>query len=151
MSFSLVLQRNLSDNHALDKVLEDVATVTGTLKDGTSLMTPTIILEGNPSTWATVNYMSISAFGRMYYVTDIKTLRTGLVEVSGKVDVLTTYNAQIRACTGIVRRQENSWNLYLDDGTFKVYQNPQIQQLTFPGFFDSLTFVLAVAGKPRGF
>ena len=133
----------------MDKDIQDIVTLMGTLKNETSIIAPTILIEGNVSDLAVCNYMTISAFGRRYYVTDIRSIRANLVEVSGKADVLGSWGTQIRACTGIVYKQENLWNTYLDDGTFKVYQNPQVQLKTFPGFFSGdLNFVFAVAGKP---
>ena len=47
----------------------------------------------------------------------------------------------------IVKRQENRWNLYLDDGSFKVYQNPMVLTKAFPQGFTTQEFVLAVAGS----
>lgn len=149
MSFPVQLQTNYSEDIRVDKNITDIITLMGTLKNETSIMSPTILIEGNVSDLAVCNYMTISAFGRRYYVTDIRSIRANLVEVSGKVDVLGSWGTQIRACTGIVYKQENLWNTYLDDGTFKVYQNPQVQLKTFPGFFSGdLNFVFAVAGKP---
>lgn len=148
MAFPVILQTNMSEENRLDKNLQDIATLQGTLKQETSILSPTIIIEGNPSSLAICNYMTISSFGRRYFVTDIRAYMGGMVEVSGRVDVLTSYAAQIRQCTGIVHRQESIWNLYLDDGSFKVYQNPIIVQKNFPQGFNTLQFVLAVAGKP---
>lgn len=143
------LQTNYSEDIRVDKDIRDIVTLMGTLKNETSIIAPTILIEGNVSDLAVCNYMTISAFGRRYYVTDIRSIRSNLVEVSGKADVLGSWGTQIRACTGIVYKQENLWNTYLDDGTFKVYQNPQVQLKTFPGFFSGdLNFVFAVAGKP---
>lgn len=149
MSFPVTLQTNSSEDIRVDKSLTDIITLMGTLKNETSIITPTILIEGNVSDLAICNYMTISAFGRRYYITDIRSIRTNLVEVSGRVDVLTSFGAQIRACQGIVYKQENLWNTYLDDGTFKVYQNPQVVTKAFPGFFaGDLQFIFAVAGKP---
>lgn len=149
MSFPVQLQTNHSEDIRVDKHITDIITLMGTLKGETSIITPTILIEGNVSDLAVCNYMTISAFGRRYYVTDIRSVRANIVEVSGRTDVLGTWGAQIRACQGIVYKQENLWNTYLDDGTFKVYQNPQVVTKAFPGFFaGDLQFIFAVAGKP---
>lgn len=147
MAFPVILQVNNSDDIVLTKSLTTVATLEGILKDESSIMTPTILLEYPVSSLATCNYCTIPVFGRQYYITDVRSIRATLTELSLKVDVLGTYDSHIRACTGIVAKQENLWNLYLDDGTFKTYSNPAILTRNFPTSFPSnFSFVLAVAG-----
>lgn len=145
---NILLQTNHSEEIRIDKTLTDIVSLEGYLKEESSILTPTIVIEGNVSSLAVCNYMTISAFGRCYYITDIRSIRSGLVEISGKVDVLTSFGAQIRQCVGIIHKQENLWNTYLDDGTFKVYSNPNIVQKEFSGSFNSQYLVLAVAGNP---
>ena len=145
--FNILLQINNSEPEKLDKDLSTIATVSGILKNETSLIDPVIIIECDLSNYVTCNYMSIPAFGRNYFITNIRSISAGLVEFSGHVDVLTTYKAQIRQNTAIVRRQENEWNLYLNDGSFKVYQNPLVLTKEFPYGFSSQEYVLALAGK----
>lgn len=146
MAFNIVLQTNNSDKNVLDKSLTNIATISGTLKNETSIINPVILISGNLSTYVNCNYMTISTFGRSYFVTDIRSIRNGLIEVSGHVDVLTSYKNQIRENTGIIHRQENLWNLYLNDGAFRVYQNPIVLTKEFSTGFSTPEFVLAVAG-----
>lgn len=145
MSFSITLQTNNSDTNALDKTINDIITLSGTLKDTTSIINPTILISGSIPT--NCNYMTISTFGRSYFITDVRSVHNGLFEIDGHVDVLKTYATQIRACSGIVARQENNWNLYIDDGSFKIYQNPRLTLKKFPSGFNTQEFVLAVAGS----
>lgn len=146
MAFNIVLQTNNSDKNVLDKSLTNIATISGTLKNETSIINPVILITGNLTTYVNCNYMTISTFGRSYFVTDIRSIRNGLIEVSGHVDVLTSYKNQIRENTGIIHRQENLWNLYLNDGAFRVYQNPIVLTKEFSTGFSTPEFVLAVAG-----
>lgn len=147
MSFSIHLMRNNSPKEKLDKDLTILSTLNGTLKTSTSIITPVIMIEGNLSNFTSCNYMYIPEFGRFYFVNDITAISNNIVEFSCHVDVLTTYRDQIRGNHAIVRRQENSWNLYLNDGSFKVYQNPMVLTRAFPSGFNSQEFVLAVAGS----
>ena len=147
MSFSITLQQNNSDVRKLDKSLSTIATVTGTLKEGTSIINPVILIDCDISNVNTCNYMTIESFNRQYFVNDIKSIRNGLVEFSCHVDVLSTYATEIKGNRAIVRRQENDWNLYLNDGVFKVYQNPVVTTIEFPQGFATPEFVLAVAGS----
>lgn len=146
MSFSISLMRNSSPKEQLDKSLSTLATVSGTLKESTSIINPVIKIQCDVSDYANCNYMYIPEFDRFYFVTDITSISDTIAEFSGHVDVLTTYKDQIRGNSAIVRRQENSWNLYLNDGSFKVYQNPMVLTKSFPNGFTAHEFVLAVAG-----
>lgn len=147
MSFNIVLQISNSDKRALDKSITDIATYNGVLKDETSIINPVIRIEADLSDIAMCNYMTIDTFGRKYFITDIKSITSDIVEISGHVDVLSTYADGIRKNTGITYRQQNNWNLYLDDGSFKTYQDPKIALKLFPNGFNAQRFVLAVAGS----
>ena len=144
MSFNIELQKNTSDVNVLDKSVTTLSTVSGTLKTNTSILNPVIEFSGSIPT--DCNYMTIPQFNRSYFVTDIKSTGANRFEISAHVDVLKTYSAQIKNCTGIVARQQNKWNLYIDDGSFKVYQNPMLTIKKFPNGFSGQHFVLAVAG-----
>lgn len=147
MAFDILLQQNNSERNRLTKEISDLFTVSGELKTETSIIDPVIMIECDLPAVTGCNYMSIPAFGRSYFVNNIRSIRTGLVEFSCHVDVLSSFAEQIKKNTAIVRRQENNWNLYLNDGSFKVYQNPNVLTKAFPSGFTTQEFVLAVAGS----
>lgn len=147
MAFDIILKTNNSERNRLNKDTQTIMTVSGVLKEETSLIDPIIKIECELSDVTGCNYLSIPAFGRSYFVNNIRSIRNGLVEFSCHVDVLSTYADQIKNNTGIVKRQENNWNLYLNDGAFKVYQNPHVLTKPFPSGFTTQEFVLAVAGS----
>ena len=147
MRFDVKLQRNASENNRMTKTLTDIATYSGTLKADTSIIDPVIIIQCALSDVAYANYMTIASFGRKYFINDIRSIRNDLVQFSCHVDVLSTYANQLKQCSAIVHRQENKWNLYLNDVSFKVYQNPQILTKAFPSGFTTQELVLAVAGS----
>lgn len=146
MSFDIKLQTNTSEKNSLTKKLTDVKTVTGVLKDTTSIVDPVILIEMDLADAVKVNYLTITTFGRSYFVTNVKSVRQGLVEFTCHVDVLTSFADAIKKNSAIIQRQENKWNLYLNDGTFKIYQNPNVLTKAFPSGFTTQEFVLAVAG-----
>lgn len=127
MSFEIKLYENHSEENRLDKDITMISTLTGTLRGETSILRPKILVEIDDSISmpTNANYMVIEKFGRMYFITDITNVRTGIYQISGRVDVLSTYADQIRECKGIIKRSENDWNTYLNDGVFKTYQIPQ--------------------------
>lgn len=147
MSFSINLMQNLSPKEALSKNTVSLGDISGTLKDSTSILNPVITFQGDISNFVNCNYMYISKFNRFYFVDNITSIKNNIFEISAHVDVLSTYQNQIRTNTAIIRRQENNWNLYLNDGSFKVYQNPMVLTKAFPNGFTHQEFVLAVAGS----
>lgn len=147
MSFSIQLLRNNSQVNKIGKDLTSLLTVTGTLRSETSIIDPIINIECDLSRLTRCNYIYIEEFRRYYFVNNIRSIREGLVEFSCHVDVLETYKEEIKMNAAIIRRQENNWNLYLNDGTFKVYQNPMVLTKEFPSGFNGFEFVLAVAGS----
>ena len=145
---TITLYRNESEHEKVDKTLVIIRNVTGTLRAETSLINPVIQFTGTLASFSNVNHVYIPDFGRYYYVTGMRSIRDGLVEMSMHVDVLMTYKSQIRANTAIVKQQEQRWNLYLNDGSLRVYQNPRVYTKPFQGGFGaSWDFVLAVAGR----
>lgn len=147
MPFSITLQTNNSEQNRMTKEVSNIMTVSGELKTETSIIDPVIMIECDLAAVIGCNYMSIPTFGRSYFVNNIRSIRTGLVEFSCHVDVLSSFAEQIKKNTAIVRKQEKNWNLYLNDGSFKVYQNPIVLTKAFPSGFTTQEFVLAVAGS----
>lgn len=144
---TLTLYKNNSEQNAVTKSLTQVQTMTGTLRNGTSIIDP-VILVSDVNNISGVNYCKINEFNRYYFINNIKSVNNNLWELSCHVDVLQSYADEIRAQSGIVERQENYFNLYLNDGnTFQVYQNPQIATIKFPSGFTDPCFIIAIAGS----
>ena len=147
MSFTVRLQTNSSEPIRMDKVISNIASYEGTLREGTSIIDPVIKIECNLANVRNCNYLTIDAFNRSYFVKDIVSVNSNIVEFSCHVDVLSTYANEIRRNRGIVKRQENLWNLYLNDGSLKVYQKPNVVTKEFPYGFNDMRFILGVAGS----
>lgn len=151
MSFSIIGYKCNSAANVVDKEINQEFSVEGTLRDGSSVIDPVILIEANaPGFHANdVNYLYVEEFRRYYYITNIISTNHTLWEIHAHVDVLMSYKDQIIAQTAIVARQESQYNLYLDDGIFMTYQNPKIQTKFFsnPTPFETQEFVLIVAGS----
>lgn len=152
MSFAIKLQENLSPTNYVTKSVTDIATATGNLREGCNILDPVIEIESSleADILGRVNYAYIDEFHRYYYVTDISLDVTGLWLFSMHVDVLMSYATEIRQQNAIVARQEKegNYNLYLDDGWFMAYQDPEILIKHFDNGaqFEKPSFVLVVAG-----
>lgn len=147
--FDIIAQNNASENIQMTKSLTDIGTFSGTLKSASSIIDPEIIVKADLSDLVNCNYCTIDAFGRSYFVKDITSIKYGLVELRCHVDVISSFADEIKANTGIVKRQENNnvYNLYLNDGSLVAYQDPYILTEPFPGGFTGFGFILAVAGS----
>lgn len=144
---TIQIQQTTSEKNRIGKSISNLYTASGALREGTSIIDPVIRLSGvNVPALTNANYMYIPDFNRYYFITDIKSIRNGLIEISGHVDVLQTYSSQIRNNTAIIKRNANSWNLYIEDGLFKTYANPHIFTKEFPSGFKDPSYVLFVAG-----
>lgn len=147
-TLSIVLQQNNSEPITVDKELTEIATFPGTLREQTSIIDPTFIVEANIATLTGCNYLTVESFGRSYFVNNIESISNGLVAISCHVDVLSSFKDAIRANSGIVRRAEDNtaFNLYINDNSLVAYQDPYILTEPFPNGFTGTAFILAVAG-----
>lgn len=146
MAFNITLQTMTSEKNKVDKVVTDIATLTGVLKDESTIVDPIILLEVNLADIIFANYMTIPAFGRSYFLSSPKSVNTNLVEVRGHCDVLSSFKTQIRTNRGIVNRSEREWNLYLNDGSLKTYQYPEVTTQKFQtGFNTGYSYILILA------
>ena len=146
MAFDIVLQTSASEKNKVNKIITDIATVSGVLKENTSIVNPVIRIKADLANYPTCNYMTIASFGRSYFVTDIKSINGGFVEISGHCDVLSTYKTALLLNSAIINRSERNWNLYLNDGSLKTYQYPAITTQKFPTGFSQHSYILALGG-----
>lgn len=139
------LYMNTLPPNVINKAPTNVGTIEGVLRTPTSIIDPVITIEKeSPNGF---NYIQIPDFNRYYYVNGIVSQNNNLVAISCHVDVLMSYANQIPDFDAVVRRNENKFNLYLDDGIFKAYQNTKHKIIKFPYGFTQYSYVLALAGN----
>lgn len=142
---TIILYNNTSPSNYVNKSISVVSTLNGTLRNPTSIIDPVVTIErSNPTGF---NYARIEEFGRYYFVTGISSELSNLISISLHVDVLMTYKEGIKDMNAIIKRQENKFNLYLDDGIFKAYQNTKHKVIQFPYGFTEYSYILALAGN----
>lgn len=149
MSFLVKIQRMSSEPIKINKEVNTMLELQGTLRDGSSIINPVVLIQDTVGLGVlnVANYMEIPEFGRKYFIGDIVSVRTGLVQISGHVDVLSSFTGDLLLNKGIVFRQENRWNLYLNDGVLELYQNPIVVTKEFEHGFEGKSYVLALAGR----
>ena len=144
MSFTIKLQNSGHPMNQIEKHPNLVATVSGTLRNETDVVNPVILIERD--TFPDCNYMTIDAFNRSYFITEVRSVRNKIWEVHGHCDVLSSFKTQILGNRVLVSRNENKFDLYLDDGVFKSKQNSRIGYLAFPSGFNTFSYILLAAG-----
>lgn len=146
MSFSISLQNNSSPINKIGKAISTISTVSGDLKNESDVIRPEILIESDSSILS-ANYMTIDTFHRKYFIEEIQSVRTNLWLVKAHVDVLETYASQILSNTAVVLRQENNFNLLLNDGVFKCRQDPRISYRKFPSGLGDFNYILITQGR----
>lgn len=146
MSFNINIMTFDNERNSVTKSTTLLKTLTGSLKESCSIIDPVIKIEAQLVELTNANYMYIADFQRYYFINNIISLTEDLQEIHCHVDVLNSFKAEIRANSAIIRRQEQKWNLYLNDGSFQVYADPMVLTQPFPSGFTTQEFVLAVAG-----
>lgn len=142
---TITLMRNTSAPNVVNKNVSTIETLNGTLRAPSSIVDPVITIERSSPTG--FNYAHIPEFNRYYFVTNVVSVSDGIVSLSMHVDVLMTYASEIRSISAVIRRQENLFNLYLDDGIFKAYSNSKWKIIRFPYEFNTYSFALALGGN----
>lgn len=108
-------------------------TMTGThdcvLKNGCSMLSPTLLLELSTNTFP--DFTAFKIDDRYYKVSDIRSVRNNLFEISGEVDVLATYKANILATTAYVLYDSVS-NNELPDNRLPIKTTKSVQSSTAP-------------------
>ena len=145
MSFNIVFMNNQQELNKISKSPSTVMTLTGTLREETDIVDPVIVVEYD-GTLTNTNYMHIPTFNRYYFINKIESVRTGLWRVYGHCDVLKTYSQGILGTKCVVARNQNEYNLYLNDAYFKVQSNPRLQIINFPNKFSGESYVLVMKG-----
>lgn len=114
------------------------------LKEGCSMLTPVLILEysGIP------NWSHFSMEGRYYKITDIRSIRQSIIEVSGTVDVLATWKANILATSAFVA-YDTTANSEISDHRLSVNttQTTVVNSDTFSTIGSGVCAILSITGE----
>ena len=145
----IILYYNDSEKIKLDKELTQIATIEGRLFQDTSITKPSIMFDLDTAVFS-ANYLYIPQFNRYYFISDVVNVSANKWQIQARVDVLTSFKSAIRQNTAIIERQENEYNLYLDDKYYRAYQNEDVQYKKFSGSLPSDKYILVVNGGGMG-
>lgn len=116
-------------------------------KNGCSMLNPTLLLEISSSTFP--DFTAFKIENKYYTVTDIRSVRNNLFEVSGEIDVLATYKNAIGATTEYVTRSSSAYNLDILDTMYPTSASTSITQIEFDelhgDFVNTGSFVIGIS------
>ena len=98
---NILLYKTTNANNDLNKTISDKVELVGALRDASSIIAPSILIQSNPIGY---NYAYIPEFGRYYYIKNITAFRKGAYIVDLKCDVLMSFKEEILNMSGIVSR-----------------------------------------------
>ena len=101
----ITLYKNNSEKNKISKSLSNGHTLSGTLRNESNVVSPTIIINiDNPTSY---NYAYIPMFGRYYFITDFVSLRTGIWQINLKSDVLMSFKGPILNSRALIQNTQS--------------------------------------------
>ena len=141
------LYYNSSDNRCIKKALTDEFSITGTLRELTSIINPEITITS--SVPLRYNYCYIPLFQRYYYINNIESVKNNVWKLVMEVDPLMSFKKDILLLKAVVSKQtdENNGDEYIDDGSL-VTDNLMFKTVyNFAnGFNSNSEYILITAG-----
>ena len=130
----VILYTNSSDKRNLSKSISEIATVSCNVKYPLDILNPTLILNYNPY-YLNCNYVYIPEYGRYYYA-KIEVESGSRAEIACTVDVLMSYNVQIKNINCVISRYENAGLSIVPDTNIMVQNYNPVYIYNFPMHFD---------------
>ena len=137
---------NNSEKNKINKSLTAGVTLSGTLRNESNVVNPSIIINiDNPTIY---NYAYIEDFGRYYFITDYISLRTGIWQINLKSDVLMSFKDSILASNVLINNTETTGkNNYLSGANWVSNCKAKTDILTFSqGLLNDGQYILITAG-----
>lgn len=140
---NILLYKTTNANNDLNKTISDKVELVGALRDASSIIAPSILIQSNPIGY---NYAYIPEFGRYYYIKNITAFRKGAYIVDLKCDVLMSFKEEILNMSGIVSRLTTGSPYVQRDVLCKVTETHK--RIDFPAtpFTRNGTYILIAKG-----
>lgn len=141
------LYHNNSPNNKIGKSLNSEVTYTGSLRDASKIIKPSVMIE--TESISGYDYAYIPDFDRYYFIKEKTSYRTGLWILDMEVDVLETYADDIKALDCIIEGTEAyGGDTYLDNTESWVTSvKAKTDVLTFSsGLLENGEYILITAG-----
>lgn len=143
----ITFYNNISEKNVVHKMINNPLSISGTLREATSVTNPIITVEA-PVTLVGYNYCYIPDFSRYYYVVDVKSMRNNLWTVTLRVDVLMSFKDSILNTPAIIDHttQQDTTN-YLNSEVWRTLVKDKTDIINFSsGLSETGGYVLITAG-----
>lgn len=141
------IYKTASEKNKLNKQLELIKEINVKLLNDTEILKPVIEVSHIPiKDLNNANYMYIPDLNRYYFIDNIELMTGNNVYISGSVDVLMSYMADILNLKGTVKRAESLKNGYIIDENYKSVSYSQIVTKRFPNSMNQDSFILMTVG-----
>ena len=143
---NIQLCSNTSEKNKLNKTITTGITLSGSLRNESNVVNPSIIINiDNPTIY---NYAYIPEFNRYYFITNYISLRTGMWQINLKSDVLMSFKDSILSSEVLINKTETTGkNNYLSGSNWVNNCKTKTDILTFPhGLLDDGKYILITAG-----
>ena len=135
---------NASEEHVLDKDLTKIEDqVDIEIKENSNIINPIIILSRERN--INFNYVYLTSYNRYYFVRNI-TYSQQRYYIDLQVDVLMSFNSNIKKLYVIANRSSSTYNVYQVDQNIPFENRNIISTQPFPGGFSGQSLILAVNG-----
>lgn len=138
------LLQTTDDKRNLDKRYNQIASADLLLKEDCSIINPTIIVNGDNA--VNCNYVFIDDFNRYYFVDNVVVSNDGRVFLDLHVDVLMSFNAQIKSINTLINRQEFDYSQYIQDSQLLPRVERLIVKKVVGSFGNNISYALTVNG-----
>ena len=140
---NILLYKTTNANNDLNKTISDKVELVGALRDASSIIAPSILIQSNPIGY---NYAYIPEFGRYYYIKNITAFRKGAYIVDLKCDVLMSFKDEILEMSGIVSRLTTGSPYVQRDVLCKVTETHKRIDFPVTPFTRNGTYILIAKG-----
>lgn len=130
----IIFYKSKQEQNLFPKTLTEGYSVSGTLRSECDILNPIITFEGN-NFLLDYNYAYMPDFKRYYFITDITSVRNGIVEIAFHVDVLNSWSNEILQHDAFIERNEDikKADLKIIDDNIITYPNKGT-----PIYFDAI-------------
>lgn len=139
----IILYYNNSPVNKISKSLTEVGVLAGSFRGETGVVTP--VFDITSDTFPNANYVQIPAFGRYYFIREVKQIRASVWQLQLKSDPLMSFD--LSGVSGILVEAENSGSPYLQHDHFVRTVKSKTDIVPFPnGLLDTGEYILITAG-----
>lgn len=144
---NIVIYKNKTPLNHISRNITQVASLTGTLKEGCSIISPDITVDYKAA-YIKANYAYIADFGRYYFFREPPDIGGDTMILHLYADALYNYRNEVLSADCIAERSSSNYDLYVDDSAVTSVAGYDFTNFSLPYEFqpDRGTYVLMVAG-----